>query len=385
MSTALDWPSEKFADVLEIRNGRNQREVENATGPYPIYGSGGVMGYASDYICEANTTIIGRKGSINNPLYVKERFWTVDTAFGLHPKERLHPRFLYYYCLYYDFSKHNRGTTIPSLVKTELLEIRMPLPPLPEQQRIVGKLDAAFAALTEAQAHVERNRANARELFESAARTAISNEVSNEQKYPLQALLDRRWIIDHMDGNHGGDYPKKEEFIDSGVPYISANCIRNEEVDFSLAKFLSPARASKLRKGFAKNQDVLFAHNATVGPVAMLRTNEPKVILGTSLTYYRCDPEYVIPEYLAHYLRSRWFREQYESVMQQSTRNQVPITKQREFTLIIPSAKKQKQIVLALDGLLSDTRQLETTYQQKLTELAGLKKAVLGAAFRGEL
>ena len=167
MSAGKDWGTARWGDVLEIRNGRNQREVEQPDGAYPIYGSGGIMGRANDYICEARTTIIGRKGSISSPLFVEEPFWNVDTAFGLHALEELDPRFLFYFCQSYDFWQHNRGTTIPSLVKSELLEIRMPLPPNPEQQRIVTKLDAAFAALAEAQAHVERNRANARELFES--------------------------------------------------------------------------------------------------------------------------------------------------------------------------------------------------------------------------
>ena len=87
-----------FEDVLEIKNGKNQKAVENAEGQYPIYGSGGIMGYADDYICGADTVIIGRKGSINNPIYVTERFWNVDTAFGLSAKrELLLPRYLFYF------------------------------------------------------------------------------------------------------------------------------------------------------------------------------------------------------------------------------------------------------------------------------------------------
>lgn len=78
-----EWQSKRFDDVLEIKNGRNQKLVEKENGAYPIYGSGGIMGYASDFICEAGVTVIGRKGSINRPIYVETRFWNVDTAFGL--------------------------------------------------------------------------------------------------------------------------------------------------------------------------------------------------------------------------------------------------------------------------------------------------------------
>ena len=85
-----------FEEVLEIKNGKNQKAVENPDGKYPIYGSGGIMGHADDYICEPDTVIIGRKGNINNPIYVDEPFWNVDTAFGLQAKkEVLNPRYLF--------------------------------------------------------------------------------------------------------------------------------------------------------------------------------------------------------------------------------------------------------------------------------------------------
>ena len=96
----------KFSEVLSIINGRNQKAVENPNGKYPIYGSGGIMGYADDYICKPNTVIIGRKGSINNPIYVETPFWNVDTAFGLESNvDKLFSKYLYYFCLNFDFEK----------------------------------------------------------------------------------------------------------------------------------------------------------------------------------------------------------------------------------------------------------------------------------------
>lgn len=132
----------RFSDVLTIVNGKNQRNVENPNGRYPIYGSGGVMGYADKYLCEAETVIIGRKGSINNPIYVKEPFWNVDTAFGLvADKTVLMPKYLYYFCVKFDFNKLNTTVTIPSLTKANLLNIEMNLPTIEEQTVIVNKLD----------------------------------------------------------------------------------------------------------------------------------------------------------------------------------------------------------------------------------------------------
>ena len=130
-----------FKDVLDVKNGKNQREVECPDGQYPIYGSGGVMGYASDYICEADTVIIGRKGSINNPIYAEEPFWNVDTAFGLcAKKDILLPKYLFYFCIKFDFERLNRTVTIPSLTKSDLLKIKIQVPSLDVQQEVIDKL-----------------------------------------------------------------------------------------------------------------------------------------------------------------------------------------------------------------------------------------------------
>ena len=156
-------------------------------------------------------------------------------------------------------------------------------------------------------------------------------------------MIDRGWITYHLDGNHGGQYPRSDEFVSSGVPYISANCIVNGYVDFSNAKFVTTERAKQFRKGIAQNRDVLFAHNATVGPVALLSTEKPTVILGTSLTAFRCDPTHIIPEYLKAFMECEYFIKQYSAEMQQTTRKQVPITTQRKYSFIIPEMALQHQ------------------------------------------
>lgn len=130
-----------FNDVLEIKNGKNQKAVENPNGKYPIYGSGGIMGYADDYICEADTVIIGRKGSINNPIYISEQFWNVYTAFGLVAnKDYLLPKYLFYFCKKFNFEKLNKTVTIPSLTKMDILKIKINVPDKREQKTVIEKL-----------------------------------------------------------------------------------------------------------------------------------------------------------------------------------------------------------------------------------------------------
>ncbi|MBR7085004.1 MAG: restriction endonuclease subunit S [Oscillospiraceae bacterium] len=146
-----------FTDVLDIYNGKNQRKVENPNGLYPIYGSGGIMGYADDFICPANTVLIGRKGSINNPIYVESPLWNVDTAFGLIAKDNiLLPKYLYYFCVHFDFEKLNTTVTIPSLTKANLLKIQIPVPNITKQQIIADTLDKLQSIITHRKQQLEK-------------------------------------------------------------------------------------------------------------------------------------------------------------------------------------------------------------------------------------
>ncbi|MGJ8697219.1 MAG: restriction endonuclease subunit S [Verrucomicrobiaceae bacterium] len=167
----------------------------------------------------------------------------------------------------------------------------------------------------------------------------------------LQELIDSGAIVSHLDGNHGADYPRNEEFVSSGIPYISANSIESGTVDFGKAKYLTIERAARIRKGVAQDGDVLLAHNATVGPTCELKTAEKKVILGTSLTYYRVDAEKLSSAYLLSYMKSRFFQKQLEQVMSQSTRNQVPITTQRKLLFLIPPRSQQDLVAETVENL----------------------------------
>ncbi|WP_207553152.1 restriction endonuclease subunit S [Xanthomonas citri] len=110
-------------------------------------------------------------------------------------------------------------------------------------------------------------------------------------------------------------------------------------------------RARRFRKGVARDGDILFAHNATVGPVAKLRIEDEFVILSTTATYFRCDKNKLMNDFLLFALTGPSFVAQYTRVMSQSTRNQVPITAQRKFFISIPKLLEQQHIADCLSSL----------------------------------
>jgi type I restriction enzyme, S subunit len=177
------WKTEKLGLICEIKNGKNQKLVENPNGKYPIYGSAGKMGFADSYLCDAGSTIVGRKGTINKPLYVNEKFWNVDTAFGFMPNtDLIINRFLYFFCLGFNFAKLDKSTTIPSLAKTDLQKIDVVLPPLKEQELIVSELESKLTVCDKIEETISQSLQQAETLRQSILKKAFEGRLvtSNE-------------------------------------------------------------------------------------------------------------------------------------------------------------------------------------------------------------
>ena len=204
------WEYKRWADVLTIINGKNQKAVESPNGQYPIYGSGGIMGYALDWLCPENCVIIGRKGNINKPLFVESKFWNVDTAFGLSAnQECLIPKYLFYFCLDYNFERHNRAVTIPSLTKIDLLKVKMLVPPKPTQLSIVSELDKLNELIRIKKEQLKDYDTLAQSIFYEMFGDPVENEKGWEVKtFGEIGTLER------------GAGISKKDFVDDGLPCI---------------------------------------------------------------------------------------------------------------------------------------------------------------------
>jgi type I restriction enzyme S subunit len=185
------WQQCRFDSVARVISGKNQRDVECPSGPYPIYGSGGAFGKSTGYLCEAGTIVIGRKGTINSPIFVNERFWNVDTAFGLCPidSNALLPLFLYYFCRGFNFAKLDKSTTIPSLAKRDIEAINFPLPPLAEQKRIVAKIEELFSELDAGEERLRKARRQLGVYRQSLLKQAFEGKLTAQWRTQHPDLL----------------------------------------------------------------------------------------------------------------------------------------------------------------------------------------------------
>lgn len=136
--------SRQWKEVVEIINGKDYKTIQVEDGGYPVYGTGGEMARAADYLSPANSILLGRKGTIDKPLLIKEKYWNVDTAFGAVPDENiLNYVYFYWHCKTIDFNILNKGTTLPSTTKVDLLNLWVKIPAMEEQNRFASIVEQA--------------------------------------------------------------------------------------------------------------------------------------------------------------------------------------------------------------------------------------------------
>ena len=141
----VEWKT--LGDVVTIKHGKDWKTL--GAGDIPVYGSGGVMQYVDTFTYDKPSVLIPRKGSITNIFYVDSPFWNVDTIYYTEIDVKLIiPKFLYYFMKTLDLMELNTGSGRPSLTQAILNAIKVPVPPLADQARIVDILDK-FDALTE--------------------------------------------------------------------------------------------------------------------------------------------------------------------------------------------------------------------------------------------
>lgn len=375
------WEFKPWKSVLEIKNGRNQKQVVNSEGLYPIYGSAGIMGYADDYICHEGTTVIGRKGSINRPIYVQTKFWNVDTAFGLSPLECLDSKFLYYFCLSHDFSKHDKGTTLPSLVKTDLLNnIFIPTPPIAEQKRIVALLDEAFEGIDSAIANTEKNLANARELFESYLNAIFTRKGDNWIEKPIDEISE---VVS------GYSFKSKDFSSSNSLKSIKITNVGVKEFIVDSGNYLPEGLVNSHRKFAVPAGSIVIALTRTIISsglkVAVVPDEYHLALLNQRVAAIKADQKLMSQQFLFSYLCTSQVIEYVQSKVNTLMQPNLSINDLKKLLVPVPSLEEQSQIISGIEDLHKNIQCLEAIYQRKLATLNDLKQSILQKAFSGEL
>ncbi|HHQ4706917.1 TPA: restriction endonuclease subunit S [Aeromonas veronii] len=144
-----DFTSIKVKDLVDIFYGKSPKEILSSSGDFPIYGTGGISGYSSEALCFDASVLIGRKGTIDRPVYIETPFWAIDTTFYCLPKSQTNLKWFYYLVSNIDLKKYSEASGVPSLSRETIYSIKVTITTnLEEQQKIAAVLSTADKEIT---------------------------------------------------------------------------------------------------------------------------------------------------------------------------------------------------------------------------------------------
>lgn len=288
------------------------------------------------------------------------------------------PKFLYR-CLtspYFQNIVNSRlnGATTPHLYQRDITEFPIFLPPIPEQQRIVGILDEAFEEIATAKANAEKNLWNARALFESHLQSVFTQRGEGW----VDRTLDQVCIVERGSSPR----PIKNFFTtaDDGVNWIKiGDTEEGGKYVYTTGQKITPEGAKQSR--FVKEGDFILTNSMSYGRPYIMKTcgciHDGWFVLRLNIS--------IDTDYFYYLLSSSYVQEQFAQLASGSVVKNISGDLVKRAILPIPPLTHQQEIVEKLLDISNETKRLESIYQQKLASLDELKKSLLHQAFTGEL
>lgn len=368
-----------LAELATIKYGKNQKKVQSPTGIIPIYGTGGLMGYASKALYDKPSVLIGRKGTIGKVKYAERPFWTVDTLFyTIVNTDIVLPRYLYYVMSLLDLNAYNEGTTIPSLRTETLNRLQFAIPPLDDQAKILSV------------------------VLPLEYKIAVNDEINKNLEQQAKAVF-KSWFVDFEP--FGGVQPSEMQFIplqelckvvtkgttpttlgksftSSGINFIKAESILdNHSIDSSKFAFVDEETNALLKRSVIKANDIIFTIAGTLGRFAMVDNSVLPANTNQAVAIIRPDEAKITPAYLYSFFIGNWHNEYYSKRIQQAVQANLSLTTIKS----LPIAVLNNTTMSNYDKLVSPLFALMKNNEEENRRLSKLRDVLLPKLMSGEI
>jgi type I restriction enzyme S subunit len=388
------WEIKKLGEVCKVIAGQSpEGKFYNSEGNgMPFYQ--GKKEYREKYIGEPTTwtTKITKEAEAGDILMSVRapvgpvNFATQKICIGrglaaIRAGKNIDKEFLFNYLIKHESEiEGNTGAVFNSINKKQIESIGFPLPPLPEQQRIVSILDKAFVAIEKAKANAEQNLKNAKELFESYLQGVFENKGEGWEEKSLKELTTK---IGSGATPRGGQKNYKAE----GISLVRSMNVHDSEFRERNLAFIDETQAKELDGVTLEEKDVLLnITGASVARCCIIPKEYLPARVNQHVSIIRPKKDMLDSRFLNLLLTSKPYKDQLLLTGEQgATRQAITKTQIETFKILLPKLEIQQTIVKQLDNLRAETQKLEAVYQKKLDDLEELKKSVLQKAFAGEL
>ena len=239
-------------------------------------------------------------------------------------------------------------------------------------------LDEAFAGIATAVANTEKNLANARELFDSYLNNVFTQKGEG-------------WVEDRLEAIGGqvstgpfGSLLHKSDYVPNGTPLVNPANIVGKSIVPNFEKTVNQDALNRLDVYVLHANDIVIGRRGEIGRCAVVAEEQDGWLCGTGCFFIKPSAN-VVPDFLAHLLRSSTYRRRLEESATGATMMNLSNKSLSNLMISVPDITTQGDILGKLDSLASETQRLQSLYQQKLANLAELKQSLLHKAFSGQL
>lgn len=377
------WDVKRFKYCVQICNGGEYADIEVEEGGYPVIGSGGEFARASKYCYRGESVLLGRKGTVDKPLYVNDAFWCVDTMFYTKAKAGMVPKFLYYCALGFRFDYYVTATALPSMTQKDLGSEMIAVPPTDEQHAIADYLDVQCAkidrVIADSEKQIETLQKYKKSLITEAVTKGLERSVPMKDsgfdwvpEIPTSWCVDRLGNISNLRNGYVG--PTKDILVDEGEPYIQSLHVKNGKIVFGEDFYVTAAWGKhhpKITKG-----DILLVQTGEIGQIALVDERYDGCNCH-ALIICSPDAKRVYPAYLLYYLMSSVGNSQLMIYETGTTLKHLNSTKIKNSKVIIPPVEVQKEIAEHLDVKTKQIDAIIETKQKQIDTMLSHKRSLI--------
>lgn len=372
-----DYPFAKVGDISKLFRNK-KKTIDSAEN----YINEDVKDKIKGKIFPANTIVFPKIGEAlkgNYRLITRKKMLFDNNVMGIVFSNNINILFLYYFLVTQDFGKFSVATTIPSIQKGCIEGIKINLPPLNEQRRIVEKIEEEFGKIDEGVEKLRFALEQIKQYRQAVLKSAFDGKLYKTTEWKEKSLQELTLKIGDVDHK----MPKE---VKEGVPYISPKDFYGVNgIDFINAKKITKKDYKILSKKIAPNYgDIIFPRYGTIGTLRYVDTEE-QFLVSYSCVVIKTINEKAESKYLYYSLLSPQIKSQIQRSIRQTTQANIGIQSIKDFKIKIGIKAEQQQIVKEIEKRLKVADRLEAVIRQNLDKAEQLKQSILKKAFEGRL
>ncbi len=354
-----------LSEICKVNYGKSPKDVLSEEGEFPVVGTGGIEKYADEYLYDGESIVLGRKGTIDKPTYIKDKFWVIDTAFYLSDFLDVNVKFLHYSFLLKNLKVLNESTGVPSVSRDNLYRLEFLIPSSKsEQTRIAEILSTADAAIAQTEALIAKYQRIKTGLMQDLLTRGIDAHGNIRRKATHKFVVKNgievpeEWEVVRFEEcykNPIRDFgsfssTKLIDFLEEGIPFIKSEMIEIGRIKWDKVTYISTEVHELLSKSHVKKGNILFSKIGSALGKAVVYENEFVSNSNAAIAKIDLDPQKADNYFICYFLNYDFAQYQFQNMIV-SLLPRINLGDINNLIVMLPSIEEQKKIAKILQSI----------------------------------